>query len=68
MLIQRTCPFTGKTNTMEIAVTEAQLADWRGGNMIQRAMPNVSADEREFIMSGITPAMWDETIGDEDDA
>jgi hypothetical protein len=27
---------------------------------VQNAMPNLSADEREFIMSGITPTEWDE--------
>jgi hypothetical protein len=27
---------------------------------VQNAMPNLSADEREFIMTGITPTEWDE--------
>jgi hypothetical protein len=26
---------------------------------IQDAMPNLSADEREFIMTGMTPADWE---------
>lgn len=64
MLVKRTCPFTGKANEMEINVTEAQLARWYNGELIQRAMPNLTADEREFIMTGITPQVWKETFGD----
>lgn len=60
MLITRTSPFTGTTITMNIDVTQAQLDAWQAGTLIQDAMPNVSADDREFIMTGITPEEWDE--------
>ena len=59
MLITRTSPFSNKTNIMEIDVTEEQIALWESGTLIQNAMPNLSADEREFIMTGITPEEWD---------
>ena len=59
MLITRTSPFSGNTNSMEIEVTQEQLSSWESGVLIQNAMPNLSADEREFIMTGITPAEWD---------
>ena len=59
MLITRTSPFSGNTNSMEIEVTQEQLSSWESGTLIQNAMPNLSADEREFIMTGITPAEWD---------
>jgi len=35
------------------------------GMLIQDAMPNVSVDEREFIMTGITPEEWDSTFNEE---
>ena len=60
MLITRTSPFSGITNSMEIAVTQAQLDAWESGTLIQDAMPNLSADEREFILTGILPEEWDE--------
>lgn len=63
MLITRTSPFSGKTNSREIDVTEAQLAAWNGGMVAQAAFPHLSADDREFIMTGITPAEWEETFG-----
>jgi len=59
MQITRTSPFTGKLNTREINVTEAQLEAWQGGQLIQEAMPHLSADDREFIKTGITPEEWD---------
>tara|TARA_R100001460_G_scaffold31051_1_gene61283 strand:- start:314 stop:505 length:192 start_codon:yes stop_codon:yes gene_type:complete len=59
MLIIRTSPFSGNTNSMEIEVTQEQLSSWENGTLIQDAMPNLSADEREFIKTGITPEEWD---------
>ena len=59
MKITKTSPFSGNTNVMEIDVTQEQIALWESGTLIQNAMPNLSADEREFIMTGITPEEWD---------
>ena len=59
MQITRTSPFTGKINTREIDVTEDQLEAWYNGQLIQEAMPHLSADDREFIKTGITPEEWD---------
>ena len=64
MLIKRTCPFTGKQNELEIDVTEEQLLKWQNGTLIQNAMPNLTPDEREFIMTGITAEEWDKTFKD----
>jgi hypothetical protein len=66
MLITRRSPFSGKVNTMEIPVTDLQLMMWENGAMIQNAMPNLTADQREFIKTGITPAEWAETFGGDD--
>lgn len=66
MRITRTDPLTGKVNTLDIDVTEAQMQAWKDGELIQRAMPNVSADDREFIMTGYTPESWDALFADED--
>lgn len=64
MLITRRSPFSGKENTMDIAINEYQLRMWQKGTLIQVAMPQISADEREFIMTGITPEEWEETFKD----
>ena len=59
MLITKTSPFSNKTNVMEIDVTQEQIALWESGTLIQNAMPHLTPDEREFIMTGITPEEWD---------
>jgi hypothetical protein len=65
MKITRTSSLTGNVSTMEIEVTPEQIAAWEGGMVIQRAMPNLSADEREFIKTGITTEEWNSAFGGE---
>jgi hypothetical protein len=50
---------------MEIDVSQDQLDAWLNGALIQNAMPNLNADEREFIMTGITPNEWDAMFGED---
>jgi hypothetical protein len=63
MKITRTSPFTGIENTLDINITEEQLKQWTDGLLAQLAFPNLSADDREFIMTGITAEEWDTYIG-----
>ena len=63
MTITRTSSFTGKENTCEINVTPEQIEAWQGGQLIQNAMPGISADDREFIKTGITPEEWENAFG-----
>ena len=58
MEITKECRITGATNTMDIPVTQDQLDDWTNGMLIQEAMPNLTAEHREFIMTGTTPEVW----------
>lgn len=66
MLVTRKSPFTGKEHTLDIPVTQEQLDVWQSGELIQVAMPDVSAEHREFLMTGITPTEWNETFGEEE--
>jgi hypothetical protein len=65
MKITRRSPFSGQMNEMEIPVTQTQMDAWQNGSLIQNAMPNLTADEREFLLTGITPAEWEKTFGKE---
>tara|TARA_B100000029_G_scaffold473283_1_gene514526 strand:+ start:1311 stop:1484 length:174 start_codon:yes stop_codon:yes gene_type:complete len=56
--------FTGKEHTLEIPVTEDQLNAWKNGKLIQDAMPNLTPDQREFLMTGSTPQEWDSIFKD----
>ena len=64
MKITRKSPFSGKKTTMEIDVTSEQIFSWQDGMLIQDAMPDLTPDEREFIMTGITQEEWAETFGE----
>ena len=65
MLITKKSMFSGEWNTMDIPVTQSQIDDWESGTLIQDAMPNVSADDREFLKTGVTPQEWINTFGSE---
>lgn len=67
MLITRASNLSGATHTREIAVTPEQLARWKtGGELIQRVMPNLTPDEREFIITGIVQEEWDAAFPEEE--
>ena len=63
ILLERKCPFTGVFNTMELPLTHREydrgVAKWEAGALIQNAFPMLNADQREFVKTGITPAVWD---------
>lgn len=64
MIITKESMFTGKRHEMDIPVTKEQLESWRDGTLIQDAMPHLSRQQREFILSGVTPEEWDQHMGE----
>ena len=56
---------SGLENTMVLDITFEQYDAWRGGALIQDAMPNLTPDEREFLMTGITSEEWDNEYKEE---
>ena len=65
MKITMTSMISGKTTTRDIDVEPEQVAAWQNGVLIQDAMPELSAPDREFIMSGITQEEWEGLYPDE---
>ena len=64
--IDRVSPFSGNTNSMFMLLDVADYNNWRsGGDNIQDIMPYLSADEREFLMTGIMPEEWGQAFGEE---
>lgn len=66
MEITRTSILSGVTRTKNIDVTMNQLQKWSEGANIQDVMGNLTEDEREFIMTGITAEEWNDTFGEEE--
>lgn len=48
---------------MDLPITQDQLNAYAAGALLQDAFPNLNADEREFVKSGITAEEWDEMFG-----
>jgi len=60
MLLERTSMISNKTTTMELPITDGQLNRWEQGELIQNVFPDLTPDQREFIMTGITAEEWRE--------
>ena len=59
MIISRVSPFTGKVNTMDLPITEEQIARWKGGAYAQDVWPDLTPSQREFLISGCTDEDWE---------
>jgi hypothetical protein len=46
--------------SLELDVTAEEIKAWKSGMLIQDAMPRLTTDEREFMMTGITAEEWEE--------
>ena len=60
MIVERVSVLSQKVNQMELDITPSQLQEIEGfrGRLIQDIVPNLSRDEREFLITGITPQEW----------
>ncbi len=63
--VMRRSEVTGKDNTMVLPITEQQVLDWLFGRLIQDVMPDLTAGQREFLISGCTPEEWAKIVGEE---
>jgi hypothetical protein len=63
MLVTKQSPISGKMNSMELPITEAQLMAHRNGELVQNVFPTLSVEEREFLVSGISPKEWNDLFG-----
>jgi len=70
MQVKMISPITGQANTRTIATDDPdRLLRWLQGEdqeHIQTAFPNMSPDDREFLISGTMPEDWDLVFGPDD--
>lgn len=55
--ISRMCTINGKFYTVKLQAW--QFNEWTDGAKVTDFASNLNADEREFLISGTTPAEWD---------
>lgn len=68
MQITKRSTCSGKEHTLEIPVTQDQLDGWKqSGKHIQDALPHLTPDEREFLISGCTAEEFDTMFADDEE-
>ena len=65
IIVPTTCPFCG--HTTYIQCDKDAYDRWGEGMSIQDAMPDMTPEDREMLISGICPSCWDDMFGDEDE-
>lgn len=63
--ITRRSPWSNKIHTMELDLNYEDYKSWKGGMLIQDAMPRLNSSEREFIKTGLTPGDWIDMFKDD---
>jgi hypothetical protein len=66
-MITRKSILSGKVRSKDIDVTPEQLERWMNGELIQKVMPHLSVDDRDFIINGIADGEFEEAFPNEDD-
>jgi len=66
MLITRRSSLSGVERTMELPITAEEIARHAKGSLPGEAFPNLTPDQREFFLTGITPQEWDAVCEDEE--
>jgi len=65
--IHKTSPLTQKPGYMDLPITHEQLVGWMNGELIQVIMPELNADQREFLISGYMPGEFDLIFKEDED-
>ena len=65
MKITKLSNWSGIEHTFDLPITAEQCRIWLGGARIQDAFPQLTASEREFLLTGIIQEEW-ETMMRED--
>lgn len=70
MKVMKQSSITGKQNTMELPITQERFDAWVNSDnrpFVQIAFPDLTDEQREFLMTGITPEEWDEIMPEDFD-
>ena len=66
MIITRVSQFSGIEREMDLPISQDQLDRIDSGELIQNVLPNLSEDDREFLLTGATPEEWDDAFSDKE--
>mgnify|MGYP004364630333 CR=1 FL=1 len=66
MEITRISKYSGIMRSRMLDITEEQLLAYHNGALIQNAFPDLTDEEREFFLTGITRNEWIEMFSEEE--
>lgn len=65
-VVTRRSRLTGRANSREVAADAARIAEWdamgRPAPFVQDYFPELDEEDREFLLTGITPEEWEELV------
>lgn len=70
--VTRRSALSGDLHTREVLIEHGELTAWveqgfrDGPLLIQQCIPSASDEDREFILTGITPEEWDLTFREDE--
>lgn len=59
------CQVCGETSSVEVRRVDHHR--WKAGDLIQQAFPEMPADQRELLQTGIHPTCWNTLFGEDND-
>lgn len=59
------CMVCGRVSTLQVPAEG--FIRWQNGDYIQTALPDLTVEEREMLMTGTHPDCWDTAFPDEED-
>ena len=62
--VSRACVFTGKLNTIYLNRKEFEYYLQNMDQLIQDLLPFAAPEDREFLISGVSPEGWNQTFGE----
>jgi len=64
LIVTKPCTVCHQTST--VSVDALGFKQWQEGKLIQEALPYLSADQRELLITGTHPECWDMMFGEEE--
>ena len=58
MIVKRKSLCSGIEREIDLPITRAQMDAFSDGVLVQDAFPHLTNEQREFILTGITPDEW----------
>lgn len=64
VVYEKKCSVTGEIYRVEVDILKN--GRWKNGELIQNVFPDLSAEDREFLISSTTPAEFTALFGEEE--